>query len=1044
MGKTNFKSDKTSEVETKTGVGTDVKVDAPESRMQTEQVVEPVAASKTVETPKTDYVPKAAKASGSSLKQEVASSIITGKGFGGVTTDVASANAMGLKTIGYSGNNDTISGSAAGTPAAGSSYQGHGRVGMKLSDPNKDINFLANEQVLVEHQHIPALAENPSSEIGFVGTPRNASVRMQKSNGGSSAEDGFERSLDYLIDDTLVFTAGQTVKQKNVTYLDYPTTTLKNGEYEKETVDGKKIKAKGWHTESFTATRGNFSPRAIKVKLKKDSESTPAYVSSFSVDEDDLSCNNEAASTVNKASTAEKRFLNKVEITRQTIDNTCGSPTSDHFNPLGRSVAQPTQTLGYLKDIESSTGATIYACIKSALKSKAYYLNRTMKDGQDITGPAIDALYGHLMKACSSEEQKKAFAVNQRTGASAGSFYNEQGMLAGSSALLIALYDSMGKFNNKADVVTQSRGLKMHIQTGLNSMEPFHVDPDFVKAYNSVDVFSTIDRGYDAMNSICVTDGVRLVYPYSWNSRFNFTRASAGADRVYGSTLFVYDYQAQYGMNKYTIKVTDPLLAGLAYYFELNCDKLYSVLNRSSSATGEITLTIPTTHYGMHFGLFDYLVCAALPYIVYERTNSMKDILDYEVNYGYPFKDLVTMKEANPESATNYSGLGSMTNLNVSTMTENTAYRWRFPETPIKMAEGALTMLPWYFSSAEFDITQGSDTDDLGTLKCNGEHAFTTFDIRSGVTLSSLDSFFNADLEDRLLGLDRMVRIPYVSAINANTAVNATYQGVIYKYSQDGDGIPCLSTKAISDNITLADYYSTPRQIGWILPGYTGCTGFIPAAFESGKNPFIAPVAMSTLKAKDITPSIRAKMYKSVAAISNPKPTTLDANSVVVNRGQNFTQVWFMYYNDTLKGDGFDVLMSLRSLVSDYKKIFVTEESKDNYFIVSDNNARFTPFTNALIWDTAEGENIMTKNPICSLHSVFYSVIQKLPFAINPFDAKCSYDYVDPFTLAYMFGLCGFYAADYSEMDYNRINAIQQQAYGFTTDPYDSKTPILR
>lgn len=999
LKKNNFKAaaDKSVDAtDTKTVVA-----DAPSERYQTKQSVETTSDAKKAETPDTSFLPKTQNANGSVLKQEVASSVVTGKGFGAAASDVTSANEFGLKTLGYSGNSGTISGSAAGTPIAGKSYQGASRVDKKLSDPNKDINFLANEQVISEAKQIPSLAENPSANVGQNGTPKNTSVKLQKLNGASSAELTFERSLDYIVNDEIVFSSGQTLKESGVNYADYPVgyvdTTLAKPKYVK-------------YAQKDAPVRGNFSPAELYVTFKKTDDGV--FVSSFSVRDDDISNNTVSAEEMNRCVNHEKMFINSTELVRQKIDQTCGSPTSEHFNPLGRSVQEPSATLAYLRDIEATDGAEIYTALRMANKAKSFYLSRTAKDGQDILTPAYDALYGHLMDIVSSRDLKDTFE-NVRD-SSKGAFTYYDGIKAGSAVLLMNMFDSPTKYNTKADVVTSAKGLKMHLATGMNAMAPFRVNKNFVKALDAVDVYSTIDHGYDPLAPICVTDGVRLVHPYSLASRFSFTRANYGADRVYGSKLYAYSYAAGMGINQYTIRVTEPLLAGIAYFFEQHATKIYDVLGKDDANKNERTLTIPMTHYGMHFGLWDYLICAALPYIIYERTNAMKDILDYQENYGYPF-DLITVADANPLSAKNYGGLGTFTPLTVGQMTPSTAQRWVMPEVMYNMENG-LTMLPWYFSSADFDLKDSA-------LTFNGNHTFTTPVIRSGIKLATLDKFFDDDLESVLLNTDRMVVNPFAQG----TSTYASIAGRVYKYCQDGDGLVALESSAIAKT-TVAQYYKTPRMLGWNIPALYGSVGTYSTTYTVGA--IKHAMYWTGNYAADLGPSFRAYMYKSVTkGLITAAPATLATASVNVDRAQNFTQEWFAY--DVHKQHVmFDLPLSLNEMFDDDGNL--------------DENCQFTPFIKTdLKYITTDTSNVDTKSDLVSLHKVCWPVLQKLPFLINPFEWNGK-TVMDPFTIAYTFGLSGFIAADYEELDYNHVIAIQSQAYGYVSDSFEEKSRLLQ
>lgn len=493
-------------------------VDGPSSRYQDQQQVNAVATTLDTQTPAVPFQRKRTRASGGVLKQEVASEIVRGKG--GPDSELSSSTVYGYRGIPYSGDGGTISGGAADTPVMRGDFQGKTRVDKRLSDPNKDINFVAADTVVVEYDNVAPLAKSDST-VGYNGNPKNEAVRSQKIAGATPSEILYDRSLDIIAQDEMLFAVGQCVKQKGVNYEDYPT---KSQEYDAAT--------RRMQLVDFTNTRGNYAPRELVVKFASDAGG--AYVSSFEVIEDDLSASKETVDVVNQATTNEKIFINRAEMARQRIDANCGSPSQDHFNPLGRSIPQESATVGYMMDLEASLGATMFTAYKMANKARSYYLFRTSKDGQDLKTPAVDALYGHLLNGTSSYQNMALFEAARTTSDKqrGGAFKCTAGMAQGSAMLMINIFDSVNKYKTKADIINQPRGLKLHYQTADNNINVLRVDRNFVAALNSVDVFSTVNRGYDAMNAICATDGVRLVYPYSWAKALKFTRSGSGAART--------------------------------------------------------------------------------------------------------------------------------------------------------------------------------------------------------------------------------------------------------------------------------------------------------------------------------------------------------------------------------------------------------------------------------------------------------------------------------------------------------------------------------
>lgn len=985
-------------------------VDAPNTRFQNVQQVNEAASANNLNTPDSSFKIKKSGAKGSQLKQEIAAEVVSGRGSGGRggSSEIVGPATYGLKSLKYSGDTGTILGNASDTPIMQQSNQGASRVDKRLSDPNKDINYLASEQILVEYDNVAPLAGSEST-VGYNGNPKNVAARVQKTNGGTSAELLFDRSLDYVADDSFAFVAGQVVKQKGVNYADYPTKTSWQGNSsQKDPV-------------AFDQTRGNYSPREIDITFSVGDDGR-AYVSSFEVQEDDFSANQETYDTVNRAGTNEKIFMNKSELARQRIDAKCGSPTQEHFNPLGRSVKQPTATVGYLRDVEATTGATLFAAYKFANKARAYYLTRTMKDGQDIEAPAIEALYGHLMDYTSRDDMMAQYKEQYAADKAKYPFICPSGLAAGSAAILLQIFDSPSKYKTKADLVTQPRGLKLHYQTADNNINPFRLEENFVATLNSIDVFSTIDRGYDPMSCICATDGVRLVYPYSWNKALKFTRTAAGEARVYDDQLFAYSYAAGNGLNQYLVKVADPILNAVAYFAEMHAQEIADALG--ATKTKAITWKIPTVHYGMHFGLWDLLLCACAPYVVYERTNAMKDVLDYEVNFEYPF-DLTTIEKANPMNAVNYQNVDSMKPLISGTMVASSAIRWTMPEIMRPIGSDGMLM-PFYFSEDQY-AAEGANSSSLLLMETHG-HGYTTPVIRAGVRLAYLDDFWAMDAKSSQLCYDRMVRLPIVSA--SDPTIGTKFKGVIYKYSQDAEGIPVV-TDWSKVTATLADYLATPRQLGWFMPAPAGtCIRAASKNRAGNAATFAAPAVVASavnIGTAGVAPSTRAIMYKGLDTTVREKQ--LGAGSVVVDRGQSFTQKWYYKWANGASAVLFDLPLSIADIMTKAGAVNAAD--------------KFTPFV--FNNQSNDGTNVYDKDNIFSIHRVMWPIIQKTPFVISPFD--CGADngaFTDPFSLAYVFGLAGFMCADYEEEDYNRVSRVMNEGFGYTVDPFIHDSPVFK
>lgn len=1005
-------------------------VDVPEERFQQNQQISDAMSQGNNSVEAEGFVPKKVKSAGHTLRQEVAAQVVTGKGAPG-SAAVAAPASYGLKEISFSGDTGTILGGAGGTPSMGEAFQGKSRIDKRLSDANKDINFNASEQVVNEYDNIPPLAASEST-VGYNGNPKNEIARMQKRSGFTPADIMFDRSLDFIEKDAAVFVTGQVVKQIGVEDDAYPAKTIVYDE--KSPNYGKEVPIGG-----ALAPRGNFMPRYIKVDLAKESAGSAVYVKRFEVIEDDLSTNFESDQVVNISATNHKIDLNRAELSRQLIDSDAGSPTAEHFNPLGRSVSEPTATVTLLQDIENATGATVYTAYKFANKARGHYLNRTAKDGQYIKEPAIDALYGHLYGA--NDFSSLEAALNDI--ATDTPLFSRKGNARGSAASLIYCFDSPTKYKTKGDLVNQPRGLKMHIQTADNNIDVFRCKNEFVAALNSIDAYSTIDHEYDPLSPVYITDNVRLVYPYSWEKALKYRRdkVTAGGkttlEKVYESTVPAYSYYAGSGMNSYIVAMADPVLNGVAYFIEQHAAGFWNALVDSRGEgkdTLETTLLIPTVHSTTHFSLWDLIVCASTPYIMYERTNTMKDILDYEMFYKYPFQGNVRVGDAQPTDAVNYGNPSTLSPLVVKQMLPSSALRWKYPEVMINNPVGL--MLPFYFNERSYRFEK---TGKGSELIWNGECNFTTPVVRSGVKLGGLDDFFGMEVKDVMLLHDVMTRVPGPDATEA-------FKGCIYKYSNDSDGCVIVDSTDFGDLYDANHYYSTPRQLGWYfdLPAGVGCV--------YGSNTGLLDLEDITFN--NIAPSFRAVMYKGASGLGVADATdVLQAGSVNVGRAQSFKQDWFMKRAGlaTDVSDGFDLLLStadcFKSVVEGGVRGYASLDKLTQFmpymfgpYSVAQGSRQAT-YSGPAVY--ADGAN--TKPVVFSLHRALWAICQKMCFVINPFDnAAGATTYVDPFMLPYIFGLAGFMAANYDEEVYNRINEVMQQGFGYTHDPMTAQSPVFK
>lgn len=940
-----------------------------DEKFQTEQQITPASSAEGTAVGQNSFTPKKVEPKGSVLKQASIAKVLIGDNdaasAGGLAQDTGAAvtfRAAGLKTMTFSGTDGTILGSASGTPIVGHDDRASTRFGKKMDATNRKINYLASEQAVIPFDQPAPLGVSHDVQ-GYNGTPKNVNARLQKAAGATPADLMYQRSIDLITRNAVVFVNGQIVKRAGTLYSDSPTMMRYRNS------DGENV------TENFNNPRGNYLPTSLTVGITAAdrSKSKPAFVNSFKIAESDLSINDVDDAVANVSSSYAIIDANVAELDRQLIDTKAGRETEPTWCPLARAVLQPTQTVGYLRDIEESTGAEIYASYRFANKAMAFQLNKAAKDGQTVVIPRNEML-------------KYEFYDDQTRYANDYPF-EPKAYKAGSAALLIAMFDSTTKYANKADVLTQPRSLKMHIETAKNNIEMYHVKPEFVAALNEVDVFSTIDHDYDGISPIFATDKVRLVHPISFANSFGFTQALDSENhvvRTWTSQLFQYNYANR--NSTYNMKVTHPLLAGIAYFFELYAGKIAEELKLAAGASANIV--IPIQHSTTFLSLWDFLVLASLPYIQYERINSLRDVMDYEGNFGYPFSQLQSLGNLDPLASSYYELKSYSEPLVARMLPEKAAIHWHMPAVfhAFRANKKDYYELPWYFNEDQFEVTAPNVAQ---LAHWSGVMSYPV--VRAGVHLVGLEAFYNGELSERdlRLCLDRMVTVPGVHNSTTNISI------VAKKYSQAEDG----SVAVQGAMPTMLDVLRTPRELGW----------FVFDAYHPGDP--------ADHNGWTVYQYVNYKAERAVAG-------SLDASGAAIDRALNFTQKWVRY----VAGSATNTLYNLG--IGGAAKIGQQKCLTDGF--VDPNTSLQTPL------DIVADQDF-TK--------YFYRV-QYLPFVINPFDAaiRDTSDAVmhDLLDFAHLFNMCGYMGSDYTEDQLNRATEVMNSGWMFTKDPFVTDSPIFK
>lgn len=473
-----------SRTEAEKGEGLDtIQNQVPENRMQSEQQVQDTDSALKTEPVNNGFAMQHTKTKGSKLKQESVAEVLSGGSDSGM-----GIGAGGRSVSGTSGGILTADNS---TPVA-DKVRSKSRVGKKFDRLATKLNFTPCEQALVDFDESKPLADSSNEDQGYNGTYRNEFARSQKHSGAVPGDLMFERSVDMIMKDQLYYSEGQIVLPNDTmaarcAYTPSQTYTA-DGEY-----------------DDYEVPVGDFVHRALHAKIDYNGRVRYVYF-----DVDDVTAIEPDPDLANKEAVHRKILENSAELDRIVMDAKAGDEKADIWSPIPRAINQPSKSIYLMKLIENQTGVYPYIGYSKAGLNFSYQLNRACKDGQDITTPAVEQLLGSIYDFDSEDEfSDEAPSVSN--------CFKAKYYAAGSPALMIDVYDSKAKYNNKADLLLQPRGFRMHLQTADNNINSLKVKKQFIDVYSGQEVFSTIDHEYDPLLPICMTDKAALIDALNMN-----------------------------------------------------------------------------------------------------------------------------------------------------------------------------------------------------------------------------------------------------------------------------------------------------------------------------------------------------------------------------------------------------------------------------------------------------------------------------------------------------------------------------------------------
>lgn len=912
----------------------------------------------------------------------------------------------------YGGTRLDGAGSAQALPSQGKSARSKTREGKKLDSTVKKINSIVSEQVEVSYKESKPINET-SDPQGYSGRYTDAHLRVSKINGAHPGDLLFDRSLDEITRDELNFIEGQYMSTSDnlddhVTGKYRKGTSSEKGAVKVTTenikelahtkhdkkyydVDGAEIDVNDYVIPLYQ--KGNYVVRSLTISLDENDKVL------LTVTEDDITPDANI-DTINRASQSALTFANRTELDRQIMETKAGNENSDNWTPLALAVEQPTRINGMLRSLEADTGSTVFAGVTKAQLAHSYQINKAHKDGQRHSTIGEMLTTGDIFK-CSGDAPDK------------NNIFKNDAYAKGCASLFINMYDSTPKYNNRADVLTQPRSLKLHINTALHYAAQLKVYEQFARHFKHSEAFSYLGDGYDPFLPICITDAETEVHSFRWSDFID----PYGLPRP-----LVYSYGNV--RNNLTQLVYHPLIAGIYDWATDFAPKI--------KAMGG-TITFNVVHGTKFISGWDILMCVVTPYVVKNRVQSFHDVIDYETRNGYPYSGFITMKEALDLPFKNFSFISIEEPLTVGKMNSAQALTWILPEIPMYMGKwdpttGADTLfhylMPWYMSVKSFDYEVGGSGFLSKGVSLSDTPSMSMPSIRSGVSLNFLNKLYEVSERDIRLTYDMMVELPAMRRIKAKGAFFG------YKYGRSADAIPVIG---YHQRLTIGALLKTPRELGFqiVVPGdYLRLTP---------SSPLSETLSLDSYWLGDT--SYCAYVWHANSRVADE---ILSEANQMTQRASALQQIWRAYAAtkaDVGAAQGSDPLLGLNSLFN------INGTLKTKFSLVP-----FTDIDDSELTGTASVELIGKGYGFISIANAVWFMIQRLPMLISPWDfvihqntsQNSTKGNVDPFEMLYWFGLAGFRASDYSEDITNRIHKRSVEGITYTEDLFVQDCPVLK
>lgn len=763
----------------------------------------------------------------------------------------AVANAAGATNVSYTAD-------MSKKPYTEGNKQSDVRFARKSTLENFDIDNAACQQEDPSYTELKPLSESADKLMGYTGRTRFTVMRGKKNGGRMPGDMMYYRAINEHEHHATVSTCGQVVADSsnvdangNITgniepAADYPTrralpTTSSDP-------SGTEQSGAGYEDITSPMHKGNYVLKSFSFKLSKQGISEPKF------NEDRL------------VSSTGYLNLERANFNWQIDQNVCikatrklqaylGRETASDWSSLGLAIDQPYQTENLVHDIEAMTGALCATAERTMTSALAYNsLNKVKLDGNKPTLPAIEMFLGGMFDLAQSIKPTDPIAnlkFYERSGADLASIFEPQLYKRGSAALFAFLEDpSVRKYVTKSTFFNFPRTLKNLVQQGENSFKTLRCKPEFIKALNVEDSYSTEDGQYSSALPINTTGFISVVNPMSLNFFLQgWSLSNVSPDNPGGCVpLYAYKYK---DLRMWAYKpIIHPLVEGIMDYLVRKTPALIDAFNISGNK--EVIIEIPCIYNSKYPTAWSALLCSAASRIVDSRSIRLNDFFYAgDMLKEYLFPDLKSLDELNCKYSDQKRADSYNEPVSLGKMNFPNALRTFWPETyqpmvtddPTVGASSAVYYAPWFHNETNY----GSDyTERGGFFRDDSVATMSMPSIQNGVNHDMIDMLYSVEPRDVRLSLDAPIELPYPSrtdVITSGSYVSKTYctaAGNSSVYSESdmktmmtpfafrtdnlSDGRVGIYYKNLSSNgvaiPTKASVMCIPRELGWLYPRF--------------------------------------------------------------------------------------------------------------------------------------------------------------------------------------------------------------------------------